>query len=126
MRSEPCKQNRHAYCSGTVNRAHVGAAVQRLDECSCTCHRHPTSPSSSVDAQVRRYVRDRDGWMCRAQIAQICANTPDHVHHVRRAGQGGDDGPENLLTVCFPCHRWIHDHPADAHRLGLLARTGDE
>jgi predicted HNH restriction endonuclease len=29
------------------------------------------------------------------------------------------------LPVCAGCHRWIHDHPAQARKLGLLAKAGE-
>lgn len=59
----------------------------------------------------------RDGWRCR-----VCGSPSQlHAHHVRRRSQGGRDEASNLLTVCAPCHRDIHDNPADSRERGLLA-----
>lgn len=34
---------------------------------------------------------------------------PFHVHHIRSRGAGGGDEPENLVSLCFECHRKVHD-----------------
>lgn len=31
--------------------------------------------------------------------------------------------PDNSVAICFRCHRWIHDHPADATAIGLLVAS---
>jgi hypothetical protein len=28
--------------------------------------------------------------------------------------------PDNSVAICRPCHDWIHAHPAEAEKLGLL------
>ena len=48
------------------------------------------------------------------------------VHEVQPRSQGGSIvDADNLLAVCRLCHGWIHEHPADAKVLGLLATRGD-
>ncbi len=42
------------------------------------------------------------------------------MHHRIRRSQGGKDEPENLITLCDPCHRWVHTNPMAARREGLL------
>jgi len=32
-----------------------------------------------------------------------------HIHHIRSRGAGGGDEIENLITLCFNCHRKVHD-----------------
>lgn len=63
--------------------------------------------------------------IARAGFDSRCNGRHQHDHHIRRQGQGGADILANLLPVCGPCHKWIHDHPAAAHDLGLLAFRTD-
>ena len=63
------------------------------------------------------------GWQLDADgVAGICTGRATQAHH--RAGRDGDrlTDPDDLVPVCADCHRWIHAHPADAYRLGLLVR----
>ncbi len=45
-------------------------------------------------------------------------------HHVLRRSQGGSDDRSNTLEACQFGHAWIHSHPAESYRLGLLERSG--
>lgn len=47
------------------------------------------------------------------------------VHHLWKRGQGGPDIDENVLAACHWSNGWVEDHPALAHRLGLVVRAGD-
>ena len=51
-------------------------------------------------------VKHRDMYTC-----QLCRHSciPSSVHHVIFRSQGGEDVMENLLTVCWRCHRDLHD-----------------
>lgn len=31
------------------------------------------------------------------------------VHHIKSKGSGGGDTPENLISLCWVCHRKVHD-----------------
>lgn len=37
------------------------------------------------------------------------ASGPFHVHHIRPRGAGGGDEPSNLISLCWECHRKVHD-----------------
>lgn len=75
---------------------------------------------------VRRRVLDRDGHACR-----FCGTTDDehrqehdaglHVHHIIPEADGGEDEPENLITVCCRCHRTLEETHAKA--VGELEAT---
>lgn len=65
-------------------------------------------PKGTVPTKVKRWVKARDGQHCVARIAEICTGSPDHVHHICRKAQGGDNEMGNLITVCLPCHTYIH------------------
>lgn len=76
-----------------------------------------TQPISEVDAPIEeetwlgqssrsawheaRYpILERDGYQC-----QECGSTQDlDVHHIQARKDGGDDSPENLITLCKGCH----------------------
>ncbi len=68
-----------------------------------------------------------DNW-CQV-ILLIQQIDPDHrcglylmdVHEPKLRSRGGDilDEEANVAT-CRPCHDWIHQHPEDAERLGLM------
>lgn len=56
-----------------------------------------------IDLEVVRQARKN--------FCQLCGNTsgPLHVHHIKSRGAGGDDVPENLVTLCFSCHAEVHN-----------------
>jgi hypothetical protein len=66
---------------------------------------------------------ERDG-DCVARLLwnHSCAGRID-PHHVWRRGAGGPDEMWNLIAVCRTAHDWIHAHPFDAIRLGLLSAS---
>lgn len=56
-------------------------------------------------SELRQQVLQRDRWRC-----QRCGTaSPLQVHHIQSRGRQGDDGEENLITLCATCHQ-------DAHR----------
>jgi hypothetical protein len=62
---------------------------------------------STIAPRVRRRVLERDGYRCRMAG---CGSTRDlEVHHRVPLALGGSDGIENLLALCGPCHRWVHE-----------------
>lgn len=75
-----------------------------------------------VDASVVAEVVLRDGGcVARGVVAEVrCWGRLD-PHHVLPRGRGGGDTADNLIVVCRAHHDWIHGHPRDAIRLGLLA-----
>lgn len=61
-----------------------------------------------------------------ALVCERCgADRALELHHRRPRARGGTWLPGNLLTLCRDCHRWAHDHPRDAQRAGLLARSNE-
>jgi len=68
---------------------------------------------------IRQRVLDRDGHACR-----FCDMTETehqeqhdqglHAHHVLPRDAGGEDHPDNLVTVCTACHRTIESVHAAA------------
>lgn len=72
----------------------------------------------------REYVLDRDKHICR-----LCFRAEDlggyghslEVHHIIPKKQGGLDNIDNLITLCFHCHRRIvHKNKWEIITSGLL------
>lgn len=49
--------------------------------------------------------KELDGNKCR-----LCGSYENlGAHHIINRSLGGDDSLWNLITLCFPCHRFVHD-----------------
>lgn len=71
-------------------------------------------------ASVRAFVMERDGG-CQLGIPHQCNSIID-PHHVVPVGRDSTLRlePTNLVALCRVAHDWVHDHPAEATKLGLL------
>lgn len=46
----------------------------------------------------------------RKKYCEYCGGTWGiEVHHYRSRGAGGNDGKENLISLCWGCHRKVHN-----------------
>jgi len=55
--------------------------------------------------ELKKACFERDGWACRH-----CHNRNGlHPHHLTYRSQGGQHTLDNLLTLCWKCHRAEHD-----------------
>jgi len=65
-------------------------------------------------------VRERDNYEC-----QRCHLEGNHAHHIVPRGRA----PHlrltlsNGLTLCGPCHYWVHSHVAQATAAGFLSKA---
>jgi hypothetical protein len=59
----------------------------------------------SARGRLHAHVHRRDGDACR-----LCGvrGVPLELHHLVAEGQGGANKPDNLISVCRPCHRALH------------------
>lgn len=69
------------------------------------------------DAKLVVHARSH-GW---CEWPDGCRSPAAHVHHVKPRSKGVDHSPGNLLDLCREHHDWIHAHPLEARRLGVLA-----
>ena len=54
--------------------------------------------------RLRQQVLRRDGWRC-----QSCgARSRLEVHHKQFRSHSGHDSEDNLITLCFTCHKTVH------------------
>jgi hypothetical protein len=62
---------------------------------------------SSIPPKMRNQVLARDRHRCQSPG---CGNTRFlELHHIEPRAKGGDNTPENLITLCSACHRLAHD-----------------
>jgi 5-methylcytosine-specific restriction endonuclease McrA len=78
----------------------------------------PKSTSLRLDSlsyeNLRQQVLRRDGWRC-----QACGTMTNlEVHHKEFRSHPGDDSEVNLITLCAPCHREIHQLPERKWNIG--------
>lgn len=58
----------------------------------------------------QRNIGNRTACKKRDGGCAVCGCTHSlNTHHIIHAGQGGSDSLENLITLCFQCHRAWHD-----------------
>jgi hypothetical protein len=58
-----------------------------------------------VNQAISRSCFERDGWRCR----HCWDRNGLHPHHVIYQSHGGPDELNNLITLCWQCHRAHHD-----------------
>lgn len=81
-----------------------------------------TKNNSAKRLEVRRIVMQRDMGLCRAKflVGSIMCSGPLDIDEVIPRGRGGNYlDPDNCQVLCRSHHRWKHDNPAEAERLGL-------
>ena len=53
---------------------------------------------------LRQRVLRRDGWRC-----QLCGTMSNlEVHHKQFRSHSGHDSEDNLITLCYSCHEFVH------------------
>lgn len=61
-----------------------------------------------------KLVKKRDNYTCTNPRCRVRHAPPNHgkldVHHIIRRERGGPDTPDNLRTLCKPCHSLEHPH----------------
>lgn len=56
---------------------------------------------------VREFVLYRDNYTCQCCFGKS-GNDILQVHHIDQRKDGGSNAPDNLITLCSPCHNDIH------------------
>lgn len=55
--------------------------------------------------KLRGQILKRDNYICQNHIKQGRYVPGNEVDHITNKAQGGTDDPDNLQTLCNPCHR---------------------
>ena len=59
---------------------------------------------AKLSPDLRKAIYRRDGFQC-----AVCGSTRYlQIHHYIHRGQGGNDSPHNLITLCSDCHALAH------------------
>lgn len=74
----------------------------------------------AVYPEARASVHERADGRCEAMITERCTMRCEQVHHVRGRRVENPHALENLLGCCAPCHEFIHGHPEEARKHGLI------
>lgn len=77
-----------------------------------------------VPPEILAAVHERALGACEARTPGCPpgAHLGNQAHHALMRSQGGEHVEENLIWVCSPGHRYIHDHPAESYETGWLIR----
>lgn len=73
--------------------------------------------SNEIPTQSRVMLKKRDGSRCLR-----CGMRGYQLHHRRRRAVRDEHthAPSNLVTLCQPCHAWVHANPAKAQEDGYI------
>lgn len=55
--------------------------------------------------KLRKQILERDCHLCQPCKAKGRATAGGQVDHIIQKAKGGTDHPDNLQTICDPCHR---------------------
>jgi len=79
-------------------------------------------PMSKV---LRHAVWARDGGLC--QFAGESVSEQDaEIHHRKLRSRGGQDTPENLITLCGTHHRAVHANPIASTERGFICPSTED
>ena len=71
--------------------------------------------------QCRDAVFNRADGNCELRIPGVCVGQGGQVHEpLSRARGGSITDDRNAKLSCYACHDWVHEHPEQAEKLGLL------
>jgi 5-methylcytosine-specific restriction endonuclease McrA len=76
----------------------------------------------TINKDVRKAVLDRDSWdgcPCCIWCGKPLLSGAD-LHHVIRRSKGGQDQPNNLVTLCHECHMKLHNGDAEIEKYTRL------
>lgn len=74
--------------------------------------------------QNSKYAMLKDIFLSRNKTCKKCGGLADDVHHSR--GRSGKllCATQFWIAMCRLCHTWVHDHPEEARKVGLLCERG--
>jgi len=76
-----------------------------------------------LENTTRKIVMERASGMCEACAVRgwrPVRRANDKHERIMRSMGGDPLDPDNCLAVCRDCHAWLHSHPVEATKLGLL------
>lgn len=105
-----CQECGRAWVQSGGMRRPLSAASLAAVECDARTQDARGHEHAAVPPAVRRAVMNRDGYRCRMPG---CGKTHFlEVHHLVPRSRGGGNEPDNLVTLCSSCHRFVHESGA--------------
>jgi 5-methylcytosine-specific restriction endonuclease McrA len=100
------------YCSGACKAKNTNTTPKK---------RAPIKPISDKRAkELAEYRIVRDKYKEENPQCEKCGDPMSDIHHKNgRNGKRVSDS-EYFMSVCRPCHTWIHENPEDARAMGWL------
>ena len=77
---------------------------------------------ATIPPSMRREVLMRDRYRCRVRGCGHAGFL--ELHHIVPRSEGGENRPENLVTLCASCHRLLHERGLVGGALDGLLRAG--
>ncbi len=85
----------------------LSTAEQERIECDAQVLEPGKRNRATIPPAMRRAVLARDGHRCRVEGCGRARFL--EVHHLIPRSEGGENRPENLVTLCSSCHRLLHE-----------------
>lgn len=80
----------------------------------------PKPVSAKRLQQNKEYTKTRLQFISENELCERCRKPADEIHH--KAGRNGErlNNVNDFMSVCAPCHRWIHLNPKESREKGWL------
>jgi len=81
---------------------------------------NPKQVSAKRLQQNKEYTKTRLQFISENELCERCRKPADEIHH--KAGRNGErlNNVNDFMSVCAPCHRWIHLNPKESREAGWL------
>lgn len=111
--------------------------VLPMDVKECRNGWHLSFPPKPAGLKHRSKKQEAKYVVRRVLVAELLAERPvcercdsarsTDVHEPGMRSRGADIcDPDQCVCLCWPCHRWIHDHPAEATAEGWMVASWDQ
>ncbi|MEE4263279.1 MAG: exonuclease domain-containing protein [Desulfobacteraceae bacterium] len=77
-------------------------------------------------SNLRWEIRESDGHFCRICGKTIQETTELQVHHIIPISNFGTNHPNNLITLCYPCHNDQHEYRVTRNQPIIRRRIGHD
>jgi len=76
--------------------------------------------SKKRSKQLKEYKKVRENWLEDNYICERCGSWGNEIHHKRGRFNERLNDTDYFMTVCSPCHRYIHDNSQESYDKGWL------
>jgi len=76
--------------------------------------------SKKRSKQNAEYLKEREKFMSKNPLCQICKKKSTEVHHIEKRNGERLTNVSNFMAVCRSCHLDIHLNPIESRKKGFL------